>query len=434
MRKANVINYVNKTGRFDLRAMLFLAVLLLLVLFELNGGRNYLDEALCIAAAGYLLYLAFVDTLSRYDSVSIFLLVFVVFIGLLSNVASNISVSAFSIAIDIIAEIKVPLIFFAAKYLLRSEKTRSDIVRILFPVAKVYIVVAFVCSVASQFVDIGMAESERYGLMGFKFFFPFSFQFLAVTLVMIAILISHENVKHKNAYLCLASISLMLALKSSPLLFGVMFLFLLIYFNRRDRLKMSTIVIMCVVILLLGSFQIQTYLLNPNAPRALFFHYGAITANEFFPLGSGFSTFGSDQAARNYSPLYYQYGFNTLFGMNPEDGSFLSDTFWPTAIAQFGWIGFAIYVIVFLRILRSFAVISPSKPDSKAFVYSAFASYMIHAVGSAILSASAGVIGFVAIAFVLADNEVFQTYVSDCPRTGSSKLVRQEKRLKIRGV
>lgn len=40
------------------------------------------------------------------------------------------------------------------------------------------------------------------------------------------------------------------------------------------------------------------------------------------------------QAARNYSRLYYQYGFNSLFGMNTRDGSFLSDTFWPMAIGQ----------------------------------------------------------------------------------------------------
>lgn len=88
-----------------------------------------------------------------------------------------------------------------------------------------------------------------------------------------------------------------------------MFIFLLIYFQKRAQLKTRTVVFMAVIVLLLGTFQIQTYLMNVNAPRYLFFYYGGKTANTYFPLGSGFATFGSDQAARNYSRLYYQYGF-----------------------------------------------------------------------------------------------------------------------------
>ena len=38
--------------------------------------------------------------------------------------------------------------------------------------------------------------------------------------------------------------------------------------------------------------------------------------------------------------------------------------------------------------------------DQKAFMYASFISYIIHAVGSAILSSSAGVIGFIALAIV----------------------------------
>ncbi|WP_140398057.1 hypothetical protein [Lachnoclostridium sp. An169] len=149
---------------------------------------------------------------------------------------------------------------------------------------------------------------------------------------------------------------------------------------------MRTLVFLVIVIVLIGSFQIQTYLMNENAPRYLFFYYGSVTANDYFPLGSGFATFGSDQAARQYSPLYYLYGFTRLFGMNPDDGSFLSDTFWAMALGQFGWIGFFLYCFVYLRIFISFKIQDNFSPDKKALLYSCFISYMIHAVGSAILS------------------------------------------------
>lgn len=165
-------------------------------------------------------------------------------------------------------------------------------------------------------------------------------------------------------------------------------------------LKTRTVVFMAVIVLLLGTFQIQTYLMNVNAPRYLFFYYGGKTANTYFPLGSGFATFGSDQAARNYSRLYYQYGFNSLFGMNTKDGSFLSDTFWPMAIGQFGWIGSILYILIYVRIFFSFKWMNLNS-EQKALLYAGYMQYIIHAVGSAILSAPAGMIGAIALAAVM---------------------------------
>lgn len=388
---------VETDRRTDPRALIALIILVLLVFFELRGGRSYFDETLCLVAMGYLLYAALLDRISRFDSVSLFILITVILIGLLSNVLSGIAVSRSSVVIDVIAETKVLWIYFAAKYYL-SPRTTKCLVEMLAPIAKIYIVLAFVFSLLSQVINTGMIGSERYGLNEFRFIFPFSFQFLAVTLVMLSVIVLRPGMRNKGFYYFLGSVSLMLATKSSPLIFAVLFLLLLAYFKRNGSLKLSTVIVLGALLLIIGSFQIQTYLLNEDAPRSLFFRYGAITANDFFPLGSGFSTFASDQAARNYSPLYFQYGFNVLFGMTPEDGSFLSDTFWPMAIGQFGWIGSMLYVLIYARILMSINKSASMKYDSKAFLNASFASYVIHAVGSAILSSSSGVIGFIGIA------------------------------------
>lgn len=375
-----------------------------LVYFELAGGRSYFDEILCLVSVLYLIYLALKDVLSRDDTVSILLLFFLLFIGFASNVFSGINRSAIAILIDAIAETKVLFIFFAAKYLFRNgtQRVLSDK---LIPLAKVFILIAFICGLITQVVNIGMTESERYGLQGFRFIFPFSFQFLAVMLVLIGALALGTDVKHRFLYYVLASISLMLATKSSPLLFGLLFLVLYHFFNHRANINLFFAVFVCAGIFLVGTYQIETYLLNDTAPRYLFFYHGAEIANAYFPLGSGFATFGSDQAARDYSPLYYQFGFSHFFGMNPEDGSFLSDTFWPMAIGQFGWFGFFILLVIYLRIFLSFRHVPSGKNGSKAFLYAAFVSYMIHAVGSAILSSSSGVIGFIALAMVASSCE-----------------------------
>lgn len=381
------------------RAAITLICLTALIAYELIGGRTYFDEVLCLISIVYIFNLMISKKLSKYDNVSIMLLFVVVLIGLVSNIFSKLNGSIFSVLIDVVSEIKILCIFYAFKYFI-DEDSKKDLVKIITPIGKIFCIGAFVCSIITQFVDIGMTGSGRYGLNGFKYFFPMTFQFLAVTLVIHAIFFSNKTMQNRKIYIFCSCISLMLATKSSPLLYSVILLILIFYFKKNENIKISTVIFIFIVVILLGSFQIETYLMNENAPRYLFFYYGAKTANTYFPLGSGFATFGSDQASRNYSLLYYRYGFNKLFGMNREDGSFLSDTFWPMGIGQFGWIGFFLYIMVYIRIAFD---IKKQKLDEgeKAFAYACFAQYMIHAVGSAILSSSAGIIGFIALAIVL---------------------------------
>ena len=134
----------------------------------------------------------------------------------------------------------------------------KDVSRILRPFAKIFAVTAMIFALISQVVNIGMTGSERYGLKEFKFFFPMSFQFLAVAMVAIAVISNKQSRKNYRYYICMC-IALILATKSSPLLFSVFFLILLVYLKKREELKTSTLVILGVLVLILGTFQIQTY-------------------------------------------------------------------------------------------------------------------------------------------------------------------------------
>lgn len=395
------MNWKLKIGKriFHSHTVICFLILAFLTYFEMRGGRSYFDEALALVCIFYVVILLLRKKLDSSDQISVFLLIIVTVIGLISNLVSGLAYSWFSIFVDVISETKFLWTIFAFKYYITSD-VYADMSIALRSFAKWFCYLAGFFGIVSQFVNLGMTENARYGIKSYNFVFPMSFQFLAVALFAIAVL-SYSKEKYNNrlpyAAVC---IGLILATKSSPLLFSVMFIFLLVYFKKRNQLKTRTIVFMVVIVLLLGTFQIQTYLMNENAPRYLFFYYGGKTANTYFPLGSGFATFGSDQASRNYARLYYQYGFHHLFGMNPQDGSFLSDTFWPMAIGQFGWIGSFLYILIYIRIFLSFKRLKINS-EQKAFVYAGYMQYIIHAVGSAILSASAGMIGAMALAAVM---------------------------------
>jgi hypothetical protein len=75
-------------------------------------------------------------------------------------------------------------------------------------------------------------------------------------------------------------------------------------------------------------------------------------ANDHFPLGSGFGTYGSNSSGIEYSPLYQKYGLNNIYGLTQSNPMFISDSFWPMILGQFGYFGLFIYLIIILNLFR----------------------------------------------------------------------------------
>lgn len=70
---------------------------------------------------------------------------------------------------------------------------------------------------------------------------------------------------------------------------------------------------------------------------------------DYFPFGSGFGTFGTAAAAEEYSPLYFKYHLDDIWGLSPELPMFLADAFYPIMYSQFGVFGSLIFLIFWKR-------------------------------------------------------------------------------------
>lgn len=126
-------------------------------------------------------------------------------------------------------------------------------------------------------------------------------------------------------------------------------LFFLVYsIIKRDDRKPSKFVFVFIAIgaLIIGADQIQSYFLTPTSARSLLTQYGFAIAFQCFPLGSGFATFATYMSGVYYSPLYYEYGLNNIWGLSPAYPAFITDTFWPAVVAQFGFLGLAAFVVL----------------------------------------------------------------------------------------
>ena len=394
-----------KDRKYSFKSIIICLLFFAMILSDIFFQRSYLDEIIACISALYIFFIMLHSRVQKEDAIIMLLLLTIIIIGIISNINSMLINNKFAIIVDIIAETKVLLAFFAMKYFV-NEEVKIDIVKLLYKIAKLFIILAFIFAILTIFVNTGMYTSKRYGLPSFKFFFPMEFQFFIVELLALAILIEYYNYKKINMdkkLMYMSLITIALITKGPPLIFVMVFLILLKYFKNNTKIKLKVLIPIIILGCVLGSFQIKTYLLNENAPRSLFFKYSFITANDYFPFGSGFATFASDMAARNYSKLYLKYGFNGLFGMNTKDGSFLSDTFWPMAIAQFGWIFGIIYIGIFLYL---FKFVNSKKYNyiTRAFLYAIILQFYVHALGSAILSSSAGVLGFMIIGILIMPN------------------------------
>lgn len=80
---------------------------------------------------------------------------------------------------------------------------------------------------------------------------------------------------------------------------------------------------------------------------------------DYFPLGSGMGTFACNGAWKYYSPLYYKYNLNDIWGMSDESvgaGCFICDAYYPT-LAQFGIVGIFFFLWFWKRRMSAINII-----------------------------------------------------------------------------
>lgn len=137
----------------------------------------------------------------------------------------------------------------------------------------------------------------------------------------------------------------------------VIWIFLVFFLKKRLKFNISLIVIgciLCYIIFRINYDKIMLYTVNgidEGAARTYMYLTSIKVFEDYFPFGPGFGTFGTDSAAKYYSPLNYHYDLNNIWGLNPDDDtagtSFYSDTFYPL-LAQFGVFG-AVLFFLFLK-------------------------------------------------------------------------------------
>lgn len=95
---------------------------------------------------------------------------------------------------------------------------------------------------------------------------------------------------------------------------------------------------------------------NEDLARPMTYKTGLKILWDYFPFGSGMGSFACNGAKVYYSPLYYKYGLNGIWGLGVV-GAFICDAYYPS-LAQFGIVGVFFFCWFWKRRLAAFDIIA----------------------------------------------------------------------------
>lgn len=323
--------------------LLFNALLFQPILEELFPPFSYFDE---VFAAGCGVFLVFAVVQNREMPLRYWVMAagvaLMVCVGLIGNALSGLPSHPQSILIDMLASTKFIIVFLALSVGL--SKT-DQVVRCLDIEARVILAAAFGCLLVNQIGDLGMTYEVRYGLKSFQFIYIHPSHLVTMSLACLMVVFANGRPRWQlfvAAALILTAASLRSRWVALALIAAV---FVLAGPARLKRFFVPISVAAAGIAIALGASQMSVYY-GSDSPAAR--NQLATASLDIFmnglPFGTGFGTFGTGVTKTDYSALYYEYGFHNVPGLSPEFPSYITDTFWPAILAEFGFIGLLVWL------------------------------------------------------------------------------------------
>lgn len=319
----------------------FLYVLLMTtILFDFDFVGGYFDESIALLCLGYLI-LNLIKIRFEFK-IGIFVVLLVI-IGTLSTIFNRFEIGLLNYIFSLFMLLK-PFLFAGASFFFFKNYKTIFVNKFLIIFSKILIIVLSIFAI-SFFIKNGLVIPTSSS-NGYKFYCSFTGD-LAIVCFASIICVYFEEKRINFIYYLLGFFIVLMTASSLGLLGYIVFLCFVLF--RKFEFKFYYLPIILAIGILVGWNEFNNYFFNTETARYKMYYYSFLTANEFFPLGSGFGTYGSYVAAHNYSPLYISYGFETVWGLGRLDVSnstnFLFDTYYPMIIAEFGYFGLVIFVI-----------------------------------------------------------------------------------------
>ena len=131
--------------------------------------------------------------------------------------------------------------------------------------------------------------------------------------------------------------------------------------NFKSPKTMIYVALVIAIILMLTWTRFDAYyvsgLQNEELARPMTYKTSLRILWDYLPFGSGMGSFACNGAWQHYSPLYFKYNLDGIWGLSPSAGGFVCDAYYPT-LAQFGIVGVFFFCWFWKRRLAAFDIIA----------------------------------------------------------------------------
>lgn len=299
-----------------------------------------------------LFYLKRFKFLSKNDKWILYPILLMFLEGLLCTFLNQIQTNVILIIKDCILYSKFFIGITLTKFLFPSIN-KDFLIKSVQKPTKILIVIIFICSLINLIVDINMGGEIRNGFRSFQFLYT-HYTYLVTSMVVMMAVVLYKN-KFFNIYNLLGCCILLTTLRSKAIIFVLVYIIIGFCRKYSIKLKFRSYILMAIISIWIMSDKINDYISwGIYNLRTGLYVVGFLIATDYFPLGTGFCTYGSNLSFLEKSPLYAEYGLTNSQAMGEDqEGAFLSDTFWPYIYGQWGVIGLILFVTSIVFIFKS---------------------------------------------------------------------------------
>ena len=273
--------------------------------------------------------------------------------GILGNLLSEFSRSQFLMISDYLLMIKFPVVLMGCFIFLKNAYEQySFLFKKLYGISTV--VTVYMCvNCLWKYVTVGgrvhFLSTEYAGIAGL-------YAFAFVVIIYSYSLMHKERMGFNILLICMNLLVILLTETSSALVLIAFYGLYVLKDYVKKYYKVILAIMTPIVIYVIYSavaYKIVGYFMTASAPRFKLYKEALTSLVQNFPVGYGFSLFGSTTAANSYSPVYIQLGWNGTWEMR-KGSPFLIDAFYPAVIGETGLMGVLAYFGICCIVFRFF--------------------------------------------------------------------------------
>ena len=310
-------------------------------------GFKYFDEIFAFLYFPLSLFRRKKERIAKTNLIIWVLLVLIIVIGSISNLIYNYQPVSIVFS-DMIVFIKFFLVYFFAKDNIDYkfiDINRKEINKRIRFIVFVFLLLTFV----NYAYNIWPSESYRFGIMSNQLFYGHPTNLVASCVFLMAMLfLTKENEQSITLYVLFIDVIILSSMRFKAIGACIIVSCVIVYVTiKKRKINITKIGLAAILAILVAWQQISFYYIRGagNARNALTVT-SFLIAKDHFPFGSGFGTFGSYFSSVNYSPIYMKYGISGIYGLENGRSMFISDTFWPMILGQFGFFGLICYISI----------------------------------------------------------------------------------------